>query len=204
MTSYARSQTKPHPWWLELLLVDFRHAFWPWVVYLILILTVTLNLDPTLIIFLLIINYGVIPAIVTRTFATDHYYGTIQYLLSFPRTRSSIFLGRFVLLVTLLIMPMIPYVLIDPYRGGVLGQLLYMIGCQLSFGILLSVKIRKPITAWSAAFVMPMILGVVIVAVVSLANLNVNQNHITSGLIITSAPVLLLAYRQWLRLEVRS
>jgi len=223
------------PWWHELLLVDFRHAFWPWAAYLIACLMFA-TIPPSgneesgsglLLRWIgtIIIIVFAVPAIIAQIYSTDFSHHTSQSLLTFPRQRKTIWFTRTGLLLALLLIPMaaavaaftVQMVNIRASRDVPFvftAFVLQTIYCQVTFGALLAVLLPKKLVAWSAMVVSPLVL--IMVAQILRLILGIEgSDKITTTfpylpaflfwfIIISGIPAIILAYRQWLRLEVRS
>ncbi len=219
--------TTPRPWWLELILVDIRHALWPWLAYLVacgvfayLPQSLTERDSPYEWILVNVIILFAVPAIVTAIFTADFGHSTIQNLLTFPRQRSRVWLLRMLLLTGLIALPLIIAIIaasatpghpIMIIYGMFLAQVLY---CFITFGPMYAVMFRKTLLSWSAIVIAPV---VVATASLMLQNaLGVEDPKTLAQefpylppftfwfIIIAGIPAALFAWSQWQRLELRS
>jgi hypothetical protein len=168
-------------WVQQLLTVDFRHAFWPWLGYMSALAMLCYGAakwgresHPHYVwnSWALVTVGLVAPAVAVRIFCTDFDQGTAARLLASPVKRGSIWLARLGLTVALLLAPAaLTYFLVPGMSwlyliGEGVGQRpftmggVYLAWCAWSFGPMFSVLFRRSILAWSATVIMPFIVAV--------------------------------------------
>lgn len=185
--AHPRTHTSraPRPWWVELALVDFRHAFWPWLLILITYIAgfsymnyhvnvrgitsgQTLSITANGV-FIILILFA--PAVVARVFGTDHHHGTMPAMLTFPISRSKLWFARLAFIITLYFLPIVlatiatAIVVKDPI-GFPTWTLHWGMAAWLhtSFGCLLAVLLKRPLLIWTATLITPFVIGILFVA----------------------------------------
>jgi len=230
MSKVALSNHAQRSWWQELLLVDFRHAFWPWVAFIVACVLAgkSANIGEGFRLSWIgnAITFLSVPAIVCQVFAADYKNATMQSFLTFPKSRSEIWLLRVSLIILMILGPVaISLWFRFRYTGlqmasthlhvavylNILFQAIY---CFITYGILLAVLIRKPLVSWTAIVISPLLV-VTMALIVQWMFAPEYEPHRTPDFpyvfhfyfyfaMVGGMLAIILAYRQWLRLEVRS
>lgn len=208
--------TRQHPWWLELFLVGFRHAAWPWVGYTATVWGIAYFKQEftgnwiRLLIFAVLATWS---ATVAQIFCADQAHSTLATLLTFPHSRSRIWGFRAALSAALMLAPLL--VISSVYSAPDLFALLLGLSfCALTTGSLLGVLLRRPLVVWSATFISPIALTTICSILLSLFGLNSNGSFSSKFpyaplsfllfILFCGFASLFASWRLWLRLEVRS
>ncbi len=226
---------KPRPWWMELALVDFRHAFWPWVVYVAAVMALWLMpLGPfdtraremSLWLWIIAVVALAGPALVARIYATDFTNGTMSTIVTSPRSRSSIWFVRSGGAVLLLFLPIIlcAIPLPHPWTSWESGEqfilaaavvtLASMAWCYATAGALLAILLKRPLLVWSAILI-SLIISILLFALIdSVTGLDLlleitdqPESPLNAAVwfnLVIGVIAYIIAWRLWLRLEVRS
>ncbi len=225
---------KPHPWWMELALVDFRHAFWPWVVYMTAVMSLwllplgplgaPLDIDAWPWIAATVGLVG--PAIVARVFCSDSASSTMATLLTSPRSRSSVWFVRTGSLALMLFLPVLLCAVPLPHpwtswthtdqflMAAAVVTLTALAWCYATVGVLLAILLKRPLLVWTAILISPLIVLLLFVLVDAIIGLDLALkpgDQLKSPVnaefwfvLVFGAIAYIIAWRLWLRLEVRS
>lgn len=210
-------KTPTRPWWLELALVDFRHAFWPWLVYAasvyMMAAIVQVVNGPIIHRSVVLIVLAAVSAVTAQVFCADFAHKTMSTLLVFPRSRSVIWIIRFALCVILLALPVAVMAMVPSSETDLLALISLLAFDALTLGSMLSLILRQTLVAWSAILISPLVIIILCSIGINLLGLDSNSSFYDEFPYAPIYPLLFslfcgilsiaYAFRLWLRLEVR-
>lgn len=200
-------------WWMAMMLVDFRHAFWPWLVYTAAVFYADyLQTQFHYLIFLVLLLLSM-SAVVALVNCADFSHGTISSLLTFPRERLKIWRVRLLFCAALLAFPVIAS--IPSYNGAdVLAMVSMFAWCALTMGSVLAPILKKPLVTWTAILISPLVWIIICTTIIGAFDLDSDGSfkdefpwaptNFLIFFVIAGIAALAVSWRLWLRLEVRS